>query len=82
MAIERVCKQNGVVAGESLHRKHGANALAAVNMEQEKNGILTWERKGIKSSDSRSGKEMNHALGRERNHGGNLSTSKWKSPCC
>ena len=47
MAIERVCKQNGVVAGESLHRKHGANALAAVNMEQEKNGILTWERKGI-----------------------------------
>lgn len=41
MAIERVCKQNGVVAGESLHRKHGANALAAVNMEQEKNGILT-----------------------------------------
>ena len=41
MATERVCKQNGAVAGVSLHRTHGANALAAMNMEQEKNAILT-----------------------------------------
>ena len=81
MATERVCRQNGVVADDSLHRMHGANALAAVSMEQQKNGILTWDKKGNSIDNSQGGKEMHHGLGKGRNHGGNSSASKWKSPC-